>query len=283
MPVAFGAAVPHVRSPEGADDFHAAPGPGDGDVEPPLASLAGEGAKVHVQLAVCVGSVSDAEDDDVALIALDGFEVLDEEAVQSVVVLQQPCERRFALYTLLNGVENRIRLCRGEGDDPERQSRIVCAVFDDPIHHAFGLDGVPGPGAALVHAVHKLVVDAQVERLLHGTREGVELAVVEPVVRVGDEVLVQAAIVPGKRQRGDGAGRLAKVQDAAERVGCVLAVGLVDRSGEEGCGRELLLVSGHDELAPPVNAVHGVGRHNLGRLVENDHVKTHVAGQVLRH
>src|SRR5215467_12334939 len=62
-----------VTAGERADQGQPLPGPGDGDVEPPLAAVAQERAPVIAHPAVAVLAVPDGQDDRVTLVALDAF------------------------------------------------------------------------------------------------------------------------------------------------------------------------------------------------------------------
>src|SRR5262245_13212367 len=94
MPDAVTAWILHelVRT-HGRDDLDPAARPGHRDVEAPLSALAVDWPELHRELAVLVAPVADAEDEDVALVALNGLEILDEEAAQAVVVVQELLQR----------------------------------------------------------------------------------------------------------------------------------------------------------------------------------------------
>ena len=114
---------------ERADDLDAPARTGDGDVQPPLAALAVERAEVHRQLAGLVGAVADAEEDHVALVALDVLEVLDEEAVEAVLVeevveaLVVAARSRRSTSSISDG----LRLAEGDDADAALGARSACA------------------------------------------------------------------------------------------------------------------------------------------------------------
>ena len=106
-----------------------------------------------------------------------------------------------------------------------------------------------------------------------------QLAVVEAVVGEGDQGLVPAAVVPAQRERRAGTPR--PCTGRARTRSCPAPPRRPrrrrpSRPGRRSRGRQLLLVAGHDQLAAPVDAVHRVGRDDLGGLVEDDRVEPHV-------
>jgi hypothetical protein len=78
-PLGRGARRVHVGRRERADHGHPAPRPGDGHVEPALATVLQQRAEPVEQLAGGVLAVPDRQDDRVALVTLYPFEVFDEE------------------------------------------------------------------------------------------------------------------------------------------------------------------------------------------------------------
>ncbi len=59
----------------------------EGDIEPAFTAALIDRAEVHQHLPVGSGAVTDAEDDDVAFVALDVFQVLDEQTGELAVLL----------------------------------------------------------------------------------------------------------------------------------------------------------------------------------------------------
>jgi len=84
-----------------------------------------------------------------------------------------------------------------------------------------------------------------------------------------DQRLVLGAIVPHQHTPRHPTG-LALVEDALKVRFGVLVLG---REGEERGGGQLLAVPHHDELPPPDDRAYGILGADLGRLIEDDHVK----------
>ena len=101
----------------GRDDFDALPGAGDADVEASPASVLVEDSEVGGDLSGFVWSVADAEDDDVALVALHGFQGPDEEAVEAVFLVEVAVEVASVLARLGDRVDDGVGLRHREGDD----------------------------------------------------------------------------------------------------------------------------------------------------------------------
>ena len=109
---------------------HVVLGAGEGHVEPPLAAALVDRAEVHQHLAVGAVAVADAEDDDVALVALDVFQVLDQQADELPVDLPFPlgfepvAEVGIVLGQPLQGALDLVLLGLGEGDDADAPAAL---------------------------------------------------------------------------------------------------------------------------------------------------------------
>ena len=145
MPQPFcGDGLGDVAGADAADDLVAVAGAGDGDVESPPAALLVERPEVHGDLAVLVRAVADGEDQHVPLIALDGFEALDEEPAEPVVG-EEPVQVGPVVPGLADRGFDRYRLRLAEGDHPQAEARPGVVVVDDPFGDLDGLVGViPG-------------------------------------------------------------------------------------------------------------------------------------------
>ena len=111
------------------------------------------GPKFSVNLPASSSAVPDAEDDDVALVALDVLEVLDEEAVEAVLG-EEVVEVRALAARGLELVADAARLRLGEGDDAERRDPGgVRAWCRDALDDLARLDRVVARSAPSVDAV----------------------------------------------------------------------------------------------------------------------------------
>jgi len=104
---------------EAAEDEDFVLGAGDGDVEAASAAVAVEGAEVHGDFAGFVGGVADGEEDDVAFVALDVFEVFDEEgfAFDGWVVAKVGFDFGVFAAFFVEEVLDELLLGEAEGDD----------------------------------------------------------------------------------------------------------------------------------------------------------------------
>ena len=116
---------------------------------------------------------------------------------------------------------------------------------------------------------------------LGGVRKRGQGLPVDVSVRKSDQASVFAAVVPLQEFFPERA-RLNDVQygshtlslDLALRVvRLVVFIVIVVDSAEEGCRRQLAVVSGNDRLRSPGEAAYRLGGRNLRRLVEDNHVE----------
>src|SRR5439155_24752705 len=144
------------------------PGTGENDIQPFLAAALVDRAEVHQHPPAGVAAVTDAQDDNVALVALDIFEVLHEQAAEYVVflprvfgfqpggeiavLLSQPAQSLFNFGLL------RLRKCHhanAESDLPPEQAA-------DELGNVTGLVGI---APILVNAMlHEVKTDAAREQ-----------------------------------------------------------------------------------------------------------------------
>ena len=90
------------------------------------------GPKFMVILPVLVRPVADGEDQHVPLVALDGFQALDEEPAQPVVG-EEPVQVRAVLAGPADGGLDRVGLRLAEGDHAQAQAGPGVVVVDDPL------------------------------------------------------------------------------------------------------------------------------------------------------
>ena len=107
----------HLAPPPGARDQH---------VQPPLAALAVQRPEVHRHRAVLVPPVADGDEDDVALVALDVLEVLDEERLGRAVRRRTP-ELGSCLGEQLELVPDVLLLRRLNVATTSERSGVACA------------------------------------------------------------------------------------------------------------------------------------------------------------
>ena len=274
-----------VAGPDAADDFVAVAGAGDGDVEPPPSALLVERAEVHGDLPVLVRPVADGEDQHVPLVALHGFEALDEEPAQPVVG-EEPVQVGAVLPGLADRGLDRLGLGLAEGDHTEAEGGPGVVVVNHPFSDRGGLLRVIPGASPPVGPVHPEQLHADVGPVAVPAGEGDEPSFVERGVGERDERLVQGPVVPAQRQAPVGAGCLGVVEDRLELRGVVGVFGpflfvVSGGAGEEVARRQLLLVSGQDQGRAAVDAVDGIAGADLAGLVEDDDVEVQVRWQVL--
>src|SRR4051812_31937320 len=91
-----------------------------------------------------ISSVTNAEDDDVALIALDALKVLDETTMQPVTI-KHDVELRRLFATPENLVFNRAGLCLRKRYDADRQVRMLANVKENAFDNLYCLDRIVSP------------------------------------------------------------------------------------------------------------------------------------------
>ena len=172
---------------DGTEDHHAVLGAGDGDIQASLATHAIERSEVHVELAVCVWGIAHGEENHIPLVALDIFEILDEEWLREAVA-EVFLELRVVGAELLEAVLDEFALRDVEGHDADGALRL-CGVGEhlgDVGDDGIRLGGV-GAGSTVENRIgHELEMHAEQGRVL-GSGEGVELVVVVVLVAEGDE------------------------------------------------------------------------------------------------
>ena len=187
-----------VRDADRRHELNASTCSGDGYIQTALATGLGERSEVHRELAVLILPVAHAEDDDVALVSLYGLEVFYEQAIESAL-LADAAELRMSIGELVQHRVDGRRLSFGERHDAQGQVRMLLGVEQHTLADLLGLDRIVTLAAAPIDTIHVEHFHAQVVRLLHGAREREKVRIVEAVVRVGDQVLMLAAVVPAKR------------------------------------------------------------------------------------
>lgn len=275
---AGGAVEVDVVGADGGEDGAATAGAGDEDVEAAFAAFGAEGAEVHAEEAVGVAAVADGDEDGVAFVALDVFEVFDEERFVGVGV-----EERFGVGVFaaeqFEFVEDGLLLADGEGGDAEGLVGVSAGVVHDGAADGLGFDAV-GAGAAAVEDAVADDPELEAEGVVGG--EGAwgdeEAVVVEFAVGDGDEGVVAGAVVPAEHGGGEAAGG-AEAEDAFDvldaggaGVGGRFGI-LAGDAGEEAGGGELSAVADDDDLACAGDGAEGVDGLDLAGFVDDEEVE----------
>jgi len=249
-------------------------GPGGGDIQPALAAVAQQRPPLVPHPAVRMLAVANGQDDRVPLVALDAFQVLDEEGFGRIVgeehldVRLDRFERRAQRQIDPFGVPD------AERDDAQRLLRAAAGVLEDQFHHLVHLGRdrglLAGPAVLLDHDVLQAVVTEH-------TGEGGQGAAVDALVGERHQPFVPAAVVPV--QRGRRQQRPERVQHRLEArperhrlLVVVLRVHVAELPEETG-RRQLVVVPGHHHLVRPYHRGDRVGGHDLAGLVEDHHVE----------
>ena len=284
---------------DAADDDHVVLGAREDDVEALFAAVLVDGAEVHEHAPRRVGAVTDAQDDDVALVALDVFEVLDEEADELVVFfafvlgLEAFVEGVVFAGQGHEGAFDGGLLGLGEGDDADG----LADVFAEHGAHELGDVGGFGFVAAFVvdAGADAMEADAaredvgQVARGFFGLAgddggavglghaavgDGEEFALVEAGVGEADEGFAAAAVVPAEHGGGElvgGHGEKGVGLEFDEGIGVELV--FAGCGGEEGGGGQLHFVTNDDHLAGAEDGGDGFFDGDLAGFVEDDDVE----------
>ena len=129
------------------------------DVQTPLAPFAVERSEVLNETSVGPFRVGDAEDDRVALVPLDGFEVLDKERFGRVR-FKEAFEVRFLYAFFRDQTVDELLLRVGKGDDAETAVGIVFDTFKDKFDDSLRLFAVRLGLAVEDAAVDVIKIDA---------------------------------------------------------------------------------------------------------------------------
>ena len=103
---------------------------------------------------------------------------------------------------------------------------MVPTMKQHPLDDLASLDRVSAGRSPLIDTVDLEELDADVLGFMKCAREGSQRRVVEPSIRIRDEGLVLAAVVPGEWKRLHGRRGLGEVEDRLEVVQFVLDVGV---------------------------------------------------------
>ena len=282
------------------------------DVEPLLAAALVDRAEVHQHPAVRSRCITDAEDDDVALVALHVLQVLDEQASELVgifadILAVQPQRECFVLRRQrIEGGLDLVLLRLGEGDHADAHAGFAGQQFADHLCDVARLGGVASP---LIDAIgHRMEADGAIQQCLdaqharvllvrsHHTRlrvgrfdtavrDGDQPAVVEGGIGEADQRLVPAAVMPSQQGRRKIPCGLVEQAVRVHVDGNAFAV-LFDQDfvlavaagGEEAGRRQLHLVADDHDLARAAQRGDGFFGGDLAGLVEDHHVEQ-IAGQ----
>lgn len=163
-------------------------------VEAAVASGAVDGAEALHEVARFVGAVDRRDEDDIALVALDVLEVLDEERLQGrcparPIALGHGVAHEEAVHL----GQDQIALGLVEGDDAQRLVRVLRHKVDSRLDRSLGLGDI---ALVAVLAGDRDKLDPVVGVLLLGRGEHYEPIIVEVAVGERDERSVLGSIVP---------------------------------------------------------------------------------------
>jgi hypothetical protein len=241
------------------------------------------------EVAAVILAVADRQDDRVALIALDAFQVLDEEPLVPALV-EEPGELLSEPGVLAEAVAepflDPVPVLDAHRDHAQRLAGPFPGVPQDEIHDRvdFGSRAV-GVGTRTPRRRHVGQDTAAV-----GAGECDQCPVVDVRVRKGNEPFIAASVVPGELPETEH--RAERVQDRLEPSGACeqgrrgagfgfLGVVVGAAGGEERCRGELLVIAGDHELPAAQDRGDRVGGGDLGGLVEDDDIEVGQRGQEL--
>jgi hypothetical protein len=263
------------------DHDHRLAGAYDRDVEPALSTGDVERAEALVDPPLVIRTVGDAQEDHVALVALNVFEILDEERLGTLEI-EEFLEREILPTEALEFVLNRALLPGVHRDHTETLLGRPAKMLE---HHASGRRGLDGVEPARVARALSTLGDvdeanARVGRFIHSARESNELSFVEMSIGEGDQGLSSAAIVPAQALPSESE-CTTDVEDALIIREPVVVVGFAlvvfDHSIEEIRRRKLFLIARHDELGSSEDRADRVERADLRRLVEDHEIEADLA------
>ena len=231
---------------QGGEDAHFRTGPRHGNVQAPFASLPVERAEVHCHVPAAVRSVGHAEQDDVPLVALHGFEIHDEHGLEGVRGRKGRFDLRVRVALFVQKILDHGLLFGIEGNDADRlgvDGRIIMSqTADDLGHDGFRLSFVVPGAAPCVEPFRSHEADRAVVHV--GGREGDEAVDVVPFVGERDQTFLARSVVQIQRLFGN-AGAQHFIQDAFQIAFRIdLAVRVVLGPREEIGRRHLLRVAG---------------------------------------
>ena len=281
---------------EVAEDFAAAAGAGDENVQAALPTISKERAELLPDHTRGVSTVGHADHDDVALITLDVFEVLDDEGLVGMSVPEGDEGLRFGAFQLGDFVVNQVGLRLVHRGDHQAFGGVF---FDVPQHRlgdqlgffqvrTFCCTGfIDGIGMVVENHAHAAAA------LFHaGAGEDHQAVLIEHLVGGLDEGGVDAAVVPSQvgAARGAKGYRAHHAQDALQLARLLSHLGelvfgifdffvIVGHAVEEAGGRHLAGVSHDDGLIGADDGAQGVFRLDLRRLVEDHHVERREFGR----
>ena len=153
--------------------------------------------------------MAEREDDDVALVALNRFEVLDEGALVHALAGERGAvvciEGGVRFAAAVEGVEDGLALLDVEGNDAQALARAVDHEAGDEVDDPLRFDLVDA--LEIGGAIDLDPADLGLRGRASGGGDGGEVALVHGMVGEGDELLEEAAVVPAQADVGDaGAG-----------------------------------------------------------------------------
>lgn len=121
---------------EGTDDRHGLAGPGDGHVQTTLTAFVVERTESHGKAPAGGFGVADAENDGIAFISLDPFEVLDEEPFAwAGVRTEEALEIGVVVQCLAECEVDTVGVPLSHGDDAKAEMGVQGGVIERQFHH----------------------------------------------------------------------------------------------------------------------------------------------------
>ena len=232
------------------EDHKLPPRPRDRDIQPARATTEVQRTEVPVHTTIGIRPVADREQDHIPLIALNGFQVLDEDRP----VLRRPepgLDFGTGLPFLVEKVLDQPCLFGIEGNDPDGRRTSVRSQASHHIgNHRARLGDVRPRPTSVVRTGHVHVAHRTFAR--DWRREGNQRSVVIPLVRERDQSLVPAPVMPDQPLFRE-ARRQALIQDALQILDFLGVGRLGVRPLKEVRRRQLLRITRHDHLASTGN------------------------------
>ncbi len=274
---------------EGGEHHHLAPGAGDGNVEPPPAAGAIERPEIHRhdRRIRRLGPVSDAEQDEIALVALHGLEILDDDRLGRIL-FEKGLERGILAPGAIEQILDQLLLLGVERDHRQRQPRPLLvdeAGIQQTTDHLgddrLRLDLV---GAALAtRPCTPNLAQAHHRVARHRRGKGDQIGIVIMPIGESDQAFVTAAIMPGQAPLRQARAE-AFLQDAL-LIALDVAVILLGAGTaiEEAGGRHLLGIAGDDNLRATRDRADRIPWRDLRGFVEDHQIEQRRIGrQILR-
>ena len=154
-------------------------------------------AKSLVLVSFCVGTIGDRHENHVAFIALDVFEILDEQRLWATIhALLIGYGKRLGLQPAIEKFLDQFSLFKVERNHAQRLPRSILHVLQYSVDDHFGFWNV---AAFVKYSPPDLVVfDAETRRLMIRRWEDDEITLIKLTVRKRDQTVVSRSIVPAE-------------------------------------------------------------------------------------